>query len=464
MSEKRDNALIEREMIVNQYLRGLYDGKTIAKEYSKSIQEIKRLYASVLSYYAKKNIDVSFDEEKGRFKVTIIGIIGWMILYLLLPNNGFVFFLRTVGMIALTIALYCNSRKNTIWTVTPLILYFICVFFRLMGGPSYDKSSYVVVIVLIAFAFDTLKCYFHKQEIINRGENDSKKLSVVQERLIQLIPKIKNELMELQEEWYQKYSEIVLPEDKKDYISAEKNDFPPAFWWQVNVNNLKEFATQIFSEKKYDVWETRLVRREQGNEFQATDEYSPLFAPILADNETIMRSFRENMGCEIYDAISQYVTLSGAREKTIQYETFKHGEMERISAELSVFGLAREIDKSYERGELLTDDYKRLSNDMFRLGSLANDYVNEKETQEYITYTPIRSHTNIWTGQFMIAGWRDNKNVLHYAIRQYYCQLPHLIKNIKALEGIKFDVIDYDPFACNPYFLACFYAKFPTCL
>ena len=404
-------------------------------------------------------MDVEFAEEKTRFQVTLTGFIGWAVMYLLLPNNGFVFVLRTIGVIALTIAFFCNSRKNAIWTVIPLTAYFVCAFLRLARG-----TSYVVVIVLFAFLFDTIKSFSQKKELIQKVKRDGERLTVVQERLKQLIPKMKNELMELQEEWCKRNREAVLPEDKKDYISKETNDFPPAFWWQVKVENLKDFALQIFNERTYDVWETRLVRREQGNEFQATDEYSPLFVPISGDAEAIMKSFREDMGCQIYDAVSQYVTLTGAREKTIQYETFKHGEMERISTELSVIGLARDIDKSYESGELGTEDYRRLSNDMFWLSSLASDYVNEKEIHEYVTYTPVRSHTNIWTGQFMIAGWHDNKKKIHYAIRQYYCQIPHLIRNIKALEGITFDVIDYDPFVCNPYFLACFYAKFSNCL
>ena len=68
MSDARSNALLEREMIVNQYLRGLYDGKPIAKEYSKGLKEIKRLFASVLPYYAKKMWMLSLLRKKQDFR------------------------------------------------------------------------------------------------------------------------------------------------------------------------------------------------------------------------------------------------------------------------------------------------------------------------------------------------------------------------------------------------------------
>lgn len=462
MSDERNFALSERDVLVNNYLRGLHDSVPIGKEYARELQELKKLLAKILPYYAKSEDDISISNEKKRIQISIIGIVGWIILYIVFPNSSFL--LRTIGMIALVVAFY-QTTQNAIWTVVPLTIHFSIGFLRFLG--EVDRNIvfevYIIFIILLFYLADTLKNLLNKIRLTAYQKKLEEKLKKQQNKLKSLIPSMHAELKELQDNWFKKYKHILRSEDQERYADAREL-FPPAFWWETPLETIKPLAVDVFGDSLYDTWETKLVKRKEGNEFQATDEYSPLFFLHNENNQMLMESFRKEMQCEVYDAISRYVGLEGSIEHTVQYQTYKHNTIDRIRVELSVMGIARLIDDSYNSGNLSSADYKELTNAMFWLGNHANDYINKKETLEYINYIPVRTHTNLWTGQFMIMNWKDKKGKVHCAIRQYYCQLPHLLKNIKALYGMPISVIDYDPFTCNPYFLTYFYAAFPYCL
>lgn len=462
MSDERNLALTEREELVNDYLRGLYDCVPVGKEYAKGVQEVKRLFAKTLPYYAKSEEEISLSNEKERIIISILGFVGWMILYILFPKSGFM--LRTIGMVALVIAFY-QTTKNAIWTVVPLTIHFSFGFIYLIGelDEKLALENYLVLVILLFYFIDSLKKMFSKIKMTALQNRFEQKLKKQQDKLKMLIPSMRTELKELQDNWFEKYKHVLTPEDKECYTNV-REEFPPAFWWEMPLEIIKSLAADVFGNPFYDAWETKLIKRKEGNEFQATDEYSPLYLAPEEDEQVLMKFYREEMQCDVYDAISRYVSLEGARGQTVQYETYKHDAVKRVGVELSVLGIAKDIDDAYNSRGLSDEDYIRLNSLMYHLGKRADDYVNEKENHEYVEYMPVRACTYMWTGQFMVMNWRDKKGRNHCVIRQYYCQLPHLIKNIKALYEMPIDQIDYDPFTCNPYFLSCFYAAFPYCL
>lgn len=468
MANEREQALTERDFLVNNYLRGLLENAPVGAKYAKALREIKGLLSQTLSYYARPKEDTLTENEQERLKIGAVGFVGWLVLYLLFPGSGFL--LHTIALIVL-VSMFYSTTKNALWTVVPLTLHFSSWFVGFVGkmdkNPTLTENSnrfmvWAVFIILLLYMRDTVRSLASKKALVQKQNRLEAKLRQRQKELTELLPAIKAELQEIQDGWFEENQHLLQPEDQEAYRQQREN-FPPAFWWQLSLESLKPFAMQIFRDGRYDIWETRLVKRQEGKEFRATDEYSPLFLPLSGEHKAIMKTFRQELQCEVYDAISQCVSLDGTVGRTVQYQTCKHNALERVSVDLSVMGLAKSIDDAYQQGEIAEQDYKSLSNEMFWLGVMAEDYKGEQETKEYVEYVPVRTHTNLWTGQFMVMQGSDGKGRSYRALRQYYCQLPHLIKNIKALKELPIDLIDYDPFGCNPYFLACFYAVFPYC-
>jgi hypothetical protein len=134
--------------------------------------------------------------------------------------------------------------------------------------------------------------------------------------------------------------------------------------------------------------------------------------------------------------------------------------MEVFSKRMGVMSLANEIDQSYNNGYLSGADHTKLAYDVSALSFLTEEWAGQTKTESYTEYIPIRAHANIWTGQFVLAPMGNNT----YRLAQYYCQLPHMIENLKCLRAAGKDVmyIDIDWFQNIPFFLNKFFAYYPN--
>lgn len=450
MSEEKNSKIIERGLFLNNYLRGVVRDSKVSTEYSDGIWEIKRLLGTVMANADSGRASSDMSEEKKGLVITVIGVILWLIMYSILPNGDGVSKIRAFYIIVLLCAIY-TQIKDMGKIAVAAVAYFVAAWFGF--------TKILTIVILILFAIITFKKIVAKRAEESTYKKTYNRLLSLQKRLTQLLPEIRRELNEWQRKWYNENKELLTEDDIVDF--QEDSAFPPAFWWQVEVADVQKLHS-VINCNKYADWEIRIIPKEAGAEFEATDEYSPLFAPLEADNATIMSYFRDEANCMVYDAISRAV-FTTSQAKTVSYEVPAHSTMQRLAAHMSVYSLASDIDKAYNEGKLEYGDYNRLANEMFSLGRLAAEYSNATKTEQYIKYIPIHQHTDTWTGQFMLKEIPDQRGGKCLAVMQYYCQFPHLLENIKTLDGFLIGYIDYDFWQCNPYFLARFYARHPEC-
>ncbi|MBQ8815307.1 MAG: hypothetical protein IJZ85_12525 [Lachnospiraceae bacterium] len=447
MSEEKNQKIIERGVYVNNYFRGMIRTSKVSLQYSDGIWEMKRLLAVVMDNADGGRVSSDTEKEKKSLTIVAVAIILWLLLYLVIPLGDSAGKIRAIYTIALLIAIYVQTKEFG-WIAGAAVLYFVAAFL--------SAGSILTLAIIAVFAVITLKSLASKKKEESLYNKSFDKLIKLQTSLTNLLPELRRELTEWQQNWYQENADVLTEEDLLDFMGE---GFPPAFWWQVNVADVWKLHSVINCDRYAD-WETRIIEREPGKEFEATDEYSPLFAPLEADNAEIMSYFRDEAQCMVFDAISRTV-VTRSRANTVSYQVPAHSEMQRFAAHMSVYSLAHDIDKSYSEGKLSSSDYRQLSNEMFGLGMLAADYANETKTEHLTEYIPIHHHTDTWTGQFMIKEIPAVNGGTCLAVMQYYCQFPHLLENLKTLDGYAIGYIDYDFWNCNPYFLARFYSRHP---
>ena len=176
-------------------------------------------------------------------------------------------------------------------------------------------------------------------------------------------------------------------------------------------------------------------------------------------NAKIMHYYRHQCGCSVFDVISRDVSL-GVETQRVSYEVPAHGELERMADNMSVMSLASKIDRAYNEGSLSDLDYRRMAHEMGDLASSMAERHSQTKTVVGTEYIPVHSHTNFWVGQFMIRLLQGTEDEL--VLTQCFCQLPHMFENLEALDDVNLVYVDYDPFECNPFFLAEFYSRHPN--
>lgn len=442
------HAIQERDQHTDQYLRGMIQTTPAAKAYAERLQEIKLRYNEV-----RQNDDiipsaVDRSVEKKSVFIAIAAFLGWLVVYNLIPERNSVT-PKVIYNIIMCVALGIAAR-NVVWGAVPFVL--------LIFAGIFEIDSAAVLIMLGIYVVMHAKDWFSKKSFSNAYANSSLRIGQLREELLALLPAMRSELQTWQLEWYYRYQDCLTESDLLDYQSDEA--FPPAFWWQIAPSEIRSIIHR-FDCSRYGGWETRLIHREPGQEFDAVDEYSPLFGMLNGSREEIMDFYRNDCHCEVFDAISREVSVD-VHTKTISYEVPAHSDLQKLAVSMDVMSLAKRIDKSYNEGNLSTAEYRHLASEVGSLASAAAEYNNQTKTEYSTEYIPIHHHTNFWVGQFMLRALESNAKQEAYVLMQYFCQMPHMFENLSALDCINIAFIEYDLFDCNPYFLAECYSRHPN--
>lgn len=440
-------AIQEREHYTDQYLRGMVQTTPAAKAYADRLKEIKLRYYEVRQNDGALSAAANRSVEKKSIFIAIAAFVGWLVVYNLIPER-YAVTPRVIYNIIMCVALGIAAR-NVVWGAVPFVL--------IIFAGIFEIDSALILIMLGIYVAMHARDWVNKKSFTNAYADSSMRLNQLREELLGLLPAMRSELQTWQLEWYNRHQNVLSTNDLLDYQSDEA--FPPAFWWQIPPEEIRSIIYQ-FDCSRYGGWETRLVARDPGQEFDAVEEYSPLFGMVNGTREEIMDFYRNDCNCEVFDAISRDVSIE-VHTQTISYEVPAHSELQRLAVNMDVMSLARRIDKAYNEGELRSDDYRRLAYKMGELASSAADYNNQTKTEYSTEYIPIHHHTNFWVGQFMIRELKNASSQKAYVLMQYFCQLPHMFENLSALDAISIAFIEYDLFDHNPYFLAECYSRHP---
>lgn len=446
MPQSREEAFIELVSYANQYFHGLNAETSVGKVFGEKLQEIKKAYHQVDKFKYTGIVPEEAKSEKNGLVLAGAGIVFWAVFFLIMPENVNI---RYTYAFVLAIAAQIITKEYFLGMV-PCAAYIVGV---LTGTVIYMIPVHMAVLALYSLEkkFGKQRKFKQRKDTLSSGRNNLLRL---QAEINKMLPDVRKELQNYADQWYERNTSVLIPEDKKDFMGK---DFPAAFWWQVSPEDLYEID-HIFGCEKYGNWETRLVHRSSGQEFDASEEYSPIFAQKETVKGKISNYFPIRNGYKVYDLISR-VTFVSAQAQTVQYEVPAHSQMSKLAVNMGVMSLAHSIDKTYNQGKISYGDYRTLANEMFGLGMLAAEYGKETKTEEITEYIPIHNHSNFWTGQVVLKEIEPGSNV--YSLWYYACQLPHMFENFEALRDINIGYIDCDFWTCNPYFLARFFSEFP---
>lgn len=444
MANTREQALQQLAAEVNYYLHGFNDDTAVGKKYKTKLDEIKKAYYDVVHYRYEGVVCEDTSREKNGFKLAVIGMILWLVLFQFMPDK---YGVQLTVLIALAIAAQIITKDGALGGAF-IVVYIIGSWF------SITKILLLIHMALVAlFSWKNFRKkgneFQKKNTVFNRG---AVHLKQIQKELNDLLPEIRKELQFYADKWYEENASVLTEEDRKDFLGK---DCPPGFWWQVDINDIYKID-EIFGCEKYGDWETKLVERNNKDEFDASEEYCPMYEP----NPEIKGKISQYLNGEgkIYDIISR-VTFLHSTAQTVQYQVPAHSGMERAWVNLSIMNFAHNVDKAYNEGAISYGEHRRLANEAFGLGLLAADFNNETTTESYTEYIPIRNHSNFWTGQIVVKKIQGVENM--YGLYNYRCLLPHLFENLEAFHDLQIGYIDWDAWAYNPYFVARFYAEFP---
>ncbi len=450
MANTREEALSALSAYVSSYMQGLHKETGTGKEYADKLKGIKTAYYWVERLKGSANQEPDVISERNGLIAAVIALVGWAVCYLMMPDK--------MGVHAVFLILLCIAAKLT--TQDDILSWVpICVY---VAGSFFGLNKYFVLVHILLIAGHSLLHMTRKkrdaQSITDRYNTNRENLNRLQRELNGLLPRIRQELQEYADQWREDNEAVLQEEDRFDFLGE---DFPAAFWWQVTEEELNRLD-QIFTCNRYGSWETKLVSREPGGEFEALEEYDPLFAQSELTEGKASDYFPADQGFVIYDIVSR-LTVVSARTETVQYEVPAHSSLERMAVNMGVLSLAHETDQAYNEGQISSAEHKRLANEVFGLSLLAADYSNATKSETMNEYIPVHAHTNIWTGQIVLKKYEEGGDVL-YGLQCYSCQLPHLMENLEAMRSLPIAYIKFDFWNCNPYFLAKFYSRFPQAM
>lgn len=450
MNQTKEQAYFDLYHYANSYFQGYADESAVGRAYSSKLGEIKHAYSTIRRSRSRAQADCDVRRELMTLAVAAAGLIAWFVIFGVMEEN---FNFRMGYIIVLCIVMHLCT-KNTYFSLVPLIVIFIGAFFGL--------TKPLVLLYLAAAAVYGAFQYFRKKkedkEIKGVYRNALSTLLRLQKEMTSLLPQIRKELQEYEKRWFAENQRLLDETDHKDFLG---DFFPAAFWWQVSPENMDRFR-EIVTCKRYGSWETKVVPREDGTEFDGLNEYTPLFHQGTKPEGKLSDYYPSSRGFMVCDLISR-LTIVSAQAQTVQYQVPAHSELERFGAYMSVMSFAHDVDNAYQSGSISQADRDSLANDAFGLGILASEYADQTKTDSRTEYIPIHNHANFWTGQVALKPVESNGNTF-YLIQYYTCQLPHLLENIQALHSLNIAGIDYNAWDCNPYFLAEFYTSFPDAM
>lgn len=444
-NEKNAKAYQERAQFETNYYHGLCTETAVGQQYANLLSQYKHaLNAELSSFHGAVDAYGEIGNSSNRKNFIVLGIAAviWLFAFHILNLDlGPQFAAFLVAVICMAVTMHDGG-----WAIAPFIAYFALCFFGVQEIAMIGTLIFYAVKVCRLGIVTKSKTDTYVKNVNNSAE--------LRDQLRNLKEQMKSDLDAWQQGWYQRNSSVLRKEDRKDYLG---DDFPPAFWWEMDYDEVNKME-EVFDCDLYGSWENRLIQREAGTEFDADGEFAPLRTDEIPYKEQLDTYRRRN--CVVFDVISRLNEIVGARENTVQYQVPAHGSMEIFSRRMGVLSLANEIDQSYNKGYLSGAEHTELAYNVSALSFLTEEWAGQTKTESYTEYIPIRAHANIWTGQFVLAPTGNNT----YRLEQYYCQLPHMIENLKCLRAAGKDVryIDIDWFQNIPFFLNKFFTYYPN--
>lgn len=450
MNQTKEQAEYDLFQYASNYFRGLEDDSATGKNYAEHLSAIKRAYSTIHRTKASAGTPANTTSEKLTLAVAAVGVLAWFIIFHMMEDN---FNLRAVYIIVLCIAFHLTTR-NTFLSIVPFFIHFIGAFFNF-------TDPLVLAHLLCAAGYAVFQCAkkVRAAHDVTAAYTSAKNMLLrLQKELTEMLPLVRRDLQAFEQRWFAENQALLTPDDHKDFMG---DFFPPSFWWQVSLDDLEQF-NRIFTCNNYGDWETKLVPRDPGTEFDGLQEYTPLFHQNTTVEGKLSDLYSEAQGFMVCDIISRLTILS-AKSQTVQYQVPAHSDLDCFAAQMDVISLASSVDRAYADRQISQTQRDALANDVFGLAYLAAEYSEETKTDNRTEYIPIHNHANFWTGQVALKPF-DSSGTTCYVIEYYTCQLPHMLENLKALHSINIAGIDFNAWDCNPYFLAEFYSQFPNAM
>ncbi len=405
-------------------------------------------------------------------ELIFIAIVGVLFYFLCVASQNN--FIAAIFYIVAGIA-FSVRRDNPVWAV--IIIAFNLAFMfvgavlesNLNNIPKFIFTIALVLYVLASVskqASDAQVKSEHKSSLNKKSlylENLDRELSADREKMNQLLP-------ELTKEYKEKIHEIIslsgVDPDAMDWSWCDR--LPAVFWWQITPQELENFeATLLKGSEGSVVWETRWINRERGKEFKdAGYEYSPLIEIAETSeehkkiyDETKDEFLQEDIGAGVFDFISRG-TASSMDAETFKYEEYAHSDFSRFSQKMLWACLGNDIDKARKNGQITDEQHAYLSSAYIFASPGVYSNIDEKVEKTGTKYRQVKSFTNIWVGQMLLANDDEADGV---AVVDYRCQIPHMFKNIEVLHDVKITRVCGDPLSRNPMVMAKFHKVCELC-
>ncbi len=366
-------------------------------------------------------------------------------------------------------------RDNPAWAVLVISLNLAFMFIGAVLEYNLNIVPKIIFIgALILYLFASVSKHFsdenmkneHKSNVKNKMlhlEKLEKELSNDRQKMNELLPLLILEFEEKLKEKIANSNEVI---DETDLSWC--NTLPVIFWWQISPHELKQFEESYVDNISSDVvWETRWINRTKGKEFpDAGYEYSPLIEIAETSeehkqiyDETKDEFLQEDNGAGVFDFISRG-TASSMVTETFQYEEYLHSDFNRFSKKMLWASVGNDIDDARRKGKITESQHACLSTEYIFASPGVYSNIDEKVEKTGTKYRQIKSSTNIWVGQMLLANDDEADGI---AVVDYRCQIPHLFKNIEVLSDVKITRILGDPVSRNPMVMAKFHKVCEFC-
>ena len=371
--------------------------------------------------------------------------------------------------------MFASRRDNIGWGIITAAL---CCAFTLVGGflvpPELKNITFGIFLGL--YALSAIPKYLavgkhkldHKKEI----KGMEKEIAEIEKALEADLRILNSMLPSLEAEFHAKQNELIAKSNES--IDREMlpllTNLPPLYWWQITPQKLRAFEDKQDEGYKSNtnvLWETRWVNRSKGKEFpDAGYEYSPLME--VSDSSAEYKQaydeikdvcFDDYTEAGVFDFISRGVSTSTEAE-TFYYEDFALSDYKRAKYESKWKGLGYGMDIARQKGEISAEQYAFLTSTYAFASPGVYEKLDEKVEKEGVKYNPVKTSTNMWTGQLLLANDDKGEGVM---IIDYRSRIPHLFKNIDALADVNVTRVCGDPIHRDPMIMAKFHKVCVNC-
>lgn len=146
--------------------------------------------------------------------------------------------------------------------------------------------------------------------------------------------------------------------------------------------------------------------------------------------------------------------------ETFKYEEYAHSDFSRFSQKMLWASVGYDIDNARKNGQITDEQHAYLSSAYIFASPGVYSNIDEKVEKTGTKYRQVKSFTNIWVGQMLLANDDEADGV---AVVDYRCQIPHMFKNIEALHDVKITRVCGDPLSRNPMVMAKFHKVCELC-